>query len=245
MGDDEALRRRVRLMRPPPDEAQLRQRYAVEAEAMGRGGAGAVARAAGCPGSTARGRGPWAGSQTGLGRAARCGARDVGADEGWAGVSRDTAHLAVASPRSWWDRMGGEGYPGADGLVAACGGGGPNGSRDRPREREPRLSCDRRRMGAGAATFRPAPPGGAGPGTAPSPRSPATGAAGRPPGSLEVIAGPVASTTTSGGRGRVRGRPAPARGRDQGHRRGDGRPRHPRGGLPRRVELCHKASRRG
>ena len=37
MGDDEALRRRVRLMRPPPDEAQLRQRYAVEAEAMGRG----------------------------------------------------------------------------------------------------------------------------------------------------------------------------------------------------------------
>lgn len=168
-----------------------------------------------------------------------------GADEGWAGVSRDTAHLAVASPRSWWDRMGGEGYSGADGLVAACGGGGPNGSCDRPRERELRLSCDRRRMGAGAATFRPAPPGGAGPGTAPSPRSPATGAAGRPPGSLEVIAGPVASTTTSGGRGRVRGRPAPARGRDQGHRRGDGRPRHPRGGLPRRVELCHKASRRG
>lgn len=56
MGDDEALRRRVRLMRPPPDEAQLRQRYAVEAEAMGRGGAGTVARAAGCPGSTARAR---------------------------------------------------------------------------------------------------------------------------------------------------------------------------------------------
>lgn len=54
MGDDETLRRRVRLMRPPPDEAQLHQRYAVEAEAMGRGGAGAVARAAGCPGSTAR-----------------------------------------------------------------------------------------------------------------------------------------------------------------------------------------------
>ena len=56
MGDDEALRRRVRLMRPPPDEAQLRQRYAVEAEAMGRGGAGTVARAAGCLGSTARAR---------------------------------------------------------------------------------------------------------------------------------------------------------------------------------------------
>ena len=138
------------------------------------------------------------------------------------------------------------GTPAPTGWSRPAAGGGPNGSCDRPREREPRLSCcDRRRMGAGAATFRPAPPGGAGPGTAPSARSPATGAAGRPPGSLEVIAGPVASTTTSGGRGRVRGRPAPARGRDQGYRRGDGRPRHPWGGLPRRVELCHKASRRG
>ena len=84
----------------------------------------------------------------GLGKAAPYGVYDVGADEGWVsvGVSRDTAHLAVASPRSWWDQMGGERYPDADRVVVTCDGGGSNGSRNRLWKRELQSFCDRNRM---------------------------------------------------------------------------------------------------
>lgn len=75
----------------------------------------------------------------------------MGADEGWVsvGMSRDTAHLAVASPRSWWDQMGSERCAGTARLLPARDGGGSNGSRDRLRERELQLFCDRNRMEAG------------------------------------------------------------------------------------------------
>ncbi len=84
-------------------------------------------------------------SLPGLRKVAPYGARDVGADEGWVsvGMSRDTAHLAVASPRSWWDQMGSERCAGTARLLPACDGGGSNGSRDRLRERELQLFCDR------------------------------------------------------------------------------------------------------
>ena len=54
MEDDETLRKRIELVRPLLNEAQLRQYYAAEAKAMGRGGVSAVARAAGCSRSTVR-----------------------------------------------------------------------------------------------------------------------------------------------------------------------------------------------
>lgn len=119
-------------------------------------------------------------SLPGLGKVVPYGARDVGANEGWVsvGMSRDTAHLAVASPQSWWDQMGSERCAGAARLLPACDGGGSNGSRDRLRERELQLFCDRNRMEAGPATCLPAPQSGTRSSTASSPRSPAAGAAG-------------------------------------------------------------------
>lgn len=119
-------------------------------------------------------------SLPGLGKVVPYGARNVGADEGWVsvGMSRDTAHLTVASPRSWWDQMGSERCAGTARLLPACDGGGSNGSRDRLRERELQLFCDRNRMEAGPATCLPAPQSGTRSSTTSSPRSPATGAAG-------------------------------------------------------------------
>jgi hypothetical protein len=66
-----------------------------------------------------------------LGKAAPYGVYDVGADEGWVsvGISSDTAEFAVATIRTWWERMGSQRYPDARHLMITADGGGSNSAR--------------------------------------------------------------------------------------------------------------------
>jgi len=68
-----------------------------------------------------------------LGNAIPYGVYDVQRNEGWVsvGVDHDTAAFAVATIRSWWNRMGSPAYPAADRLFIVADGGGSNGSRNR------------------------------------------------------------------------------------------------------------------
>ncbi len=67
------------------------------------------------------------------GKAIPYGVYDIAANEGFVnvGITSETAQLAVASIKAWWEDLGCERYPGADALqiTADCGGG--NGNRIR------------------------------------------------------------------------------------------------------------------
>lgn len=66
------------------------------------------------------------------GKALPYGVYDLTANTGWVnvGTDHDTAMLAVASIRQWWDTMGHATYPAATGLLITADGGGSNGSRN-------------------------------------------------------------------------------------------------------------------
>jgi hypothetical protein len=58
---------------------------------------------------------------------------DVAANEGWAsvGITSDTAEFAVASIRTWLERMGRKRYPDIRELTITADCGGSNGARVR------------------------------------------------------------------------------------------------------------------
>jgi hypothetical protein len=68
-----------------------------------------------------------------LGKAIPYGIYDVGKDLGWVnvGTDHDTASFAVESIRRWWQSMGKQLYPKAQGLLICADGGGSNSSRSR------------------------------------------------------------------------------------------------------------------
>ena len=68
-----------------------------------------------------------------LGKAIPYGVYDLVANLGWVsvGVDHDTAELAVATLRRWWQQLGNGMYPGARRLLVTADGGGSNGSRCR------------------------------------------------------------------------------------------------------------------
>ena len=73
-----------------------------------------------------------------LGKVVPYGVYDVGADAGWisVGITADTAEFAVASIRTWLERMGRERYPQARELTITADCGGSNGARVRLWKRE-------------------------------------------------------------------------------------------------------------
>jgi Rhodopirellula transposase DDE domain len=68
-----------------------------------------------------------------LGKVAPYGVYDIAADAGWVslGITCDTAEFAVASIRTWLERIGRARYPKADELTITADCGGSNGSRVR------------------------------------------------------------------------------------------------------------------
>jgi hypothetical protein len=68
-----------------------------------------------------------------LGRAVPYGVYDIADNVGWVsvGIDHDTAAFATNAIRSWWQLMGRERYPQAEGLLITADGGGSNGSRVR------------------------------------------------------------------------------------------------------------------
>ncbi len=66
-----------------------------------------------------------------LGKVAPYGVYDISANAGWVsvGITHDTAEFAVASIRTWLERMGRQRYPKARELTITADGGGSNGSR--------------------------------------------------------------------------------------------------------------------
>lgn len=68
-----------------------------------------------------------------LGKVVPYGVYDVAADEGWVslGITADTAQFAVASIRTWLERMGRSRYPDAHELTITADCGGSNGARVR------------------------------------------------------------------------------------------------------------------
>ena len=68
-----------------------------------------------------------------LGKVNPYGVYDLASDEGWVsvGIDADTAAFAVASIRSWWERLGSERYPDATTLTITADCGGSNGNRTR------------------------------------------------------------------------------------------------------------------
>ena len=66
-----------------------------------------------------------------LGKVAPYGVSDVTANEGWVslGITSDTAEFAVASIRTWLERMGKRRYPNARELTITADCGGSNGAR--------------------------------------------------------------------------------------------------------------------
>ncbi len=69
--------------------------------------------------------------QPGLGRAIPYGVYDLGATTGWVrvGIDHDTAALAGASIRHWWQAMGRRAYPHARRRLITADAGGRNGAR--------------------------------------------------------------------------------------------------------------------
>ncbi|WP_372921622.1 ISAzo13 family transposase [Roseovarius sp.] len=80
-----------------------------------------------------------------LGKVAPCGVCDVTADEGWVsvGIAADTAEFAVASIRTWLERMGRGRYPEARELTITADCGGSNGGRVRLWKRELQTFADK------------------------------------------------------------------------------------------------------
>ena len=68
-----------------------------------------------------------------LGVAIPYGVYDLSRNDGWVsvGVDHDTAEFAVATIRSWWQRMGRRAYPRARQLLITVDAGGSNGNRSR------------------------------------------------------------------------------------------------------------------
>ena len=68
-----------------------------------------------------------------LGKAIPYGVYDLAQDTGWVsvGTDHDTAAFAVESLRRWWQSMGQQAYPGAEGLLVVADAGGSNGNRNR------------------------------------------------------------------------------------------------------------------
>jgi len=68
-----------------------------------------------------------------LGKAIPYGIYDVSANTGWVsvGTDHDTSAFAVATLRSWWQRIGSVRYPDADWLLICADSGGSNGNRVR------------------------------------------------------------------------------------------------------------------
>jgi hypothetical protein len=68
-----------------------------------------------------------------LGKAIPYGVYYLGADEGWVsvGITHDTAEIAVAAIRRWWEVLGSQRYPEARHLMITADGGGSNSSRGR------------------------------------------------------------------------------------------------------------------
>jgi transposase len=68
-----------------------------------------------------------------LGKAIPYGVYDLAKDQGWVsvGISHDTAEFAVATIRTWWQKLGKPLYKGATDLYITADGGGSNGSRVR------------------------------------------------------------------------------------------------------------------
>jgi hypothetical protein len=66
-----------------------------------------------------------------IGKAIPYGVYDIAANTGWVSVGRDhdTAAFAVATLRSWWQRVGRPAYPQARRLLICADSGGSNGSR--------------------------------------------------------------------------------------------------------------------
>lgn len=79
-----------------------------------------------------------------LGKVAPYGVYDVTADEGWVsvGITADTAEFAVASIRTWLERMGRQRYPEARELTITADCGGSNGARVRLWKRELQTFAD-------------------------------------------------------------------------------------------------------
>jgi len=73
-----------------------------------------------------------------LGRVTPYGVYDLAANAGWVtvGIDHDTAALAVATVRRWWEERGQQRYPHAQRLLITAEGGGSNGSRNRLWKRE-------------------------------------------------------------------------------------------------------------
>ncbi|MDX6719735.1 MAG: hypothetical protein QOJ63_1989 [Solirubrobacteraceae bacterium] len=67
------------------------------------------------------------------GKAIPYGVYDIAANEGFVnvGITAETAQLAVASIKAWWEDLGRERYPGADALQITADCGGVNGNRIR------------------------------------------------------------------------------------------------------------------
>lgn len=67
------------------------------------------------------------------GKAIPYGIFDIGRNRGWVsvGIDHDTAAFAVASIRSWWERLGRDRYPQAKRLTITADCGGSNGNRTR------------------------------------------------------------------------------------------------------------------
>jgi len=70
---------------------------------------------------------------TRVGKAIPDGVYDMTPNGGWVsvGVDHDTAELALATMRQWWQRMGGRMYPKAQPVLMTADGGGSHGSRSR------------------------------------------------------------------------------------------------------------------
>src|SRR3954452_4690653 len=68
-----------------------------------------------------------------LGKVIPRGVYDLTRDEGWVGVGvdHDTAQFAAERLRRWWQEMGSEVYPGAQGLLITADSGGSNSRRSR------------------------------------------------------------------------------------------------------------------
>jgi hypothetical protein len=68
-----------------------------------------------------------------LGKVIPRGVYDLTWDEGWVsvGVDHDTAQFAAETLRRWWQEMGSEVYPGAQGLLITADSGGSNSRRSR------------------------------------------------------------------------------------------------------------------
>jgi hypothetical protein len=118
-----------------------------------------------------------------LGKAAPYGVYDVTADAGWVsvGITHDTAEFAVATIRTWLERIGRTRYPRARELTITADCGGSNGARVRLWKVELQKFADETASPSRSGIIRPARRNGTRSNIACSAASPRIGAAGRSP----------------------------------------------------------------